>query len=365
MFMDVKNTICKELNNLFFLKQSGRKWHLALLASICIGIPLLIGLYFGNIKYGLLASQGSMVILYLPSFGNFTKNMMTILICSLGLMTSFVFGLLFSFNPYVSCIAFGLFACTIHWIHLYYKTPPPGNFFFILVASVASCFPYNLSEIPLKTGLFALGTILSCLLAVGYTVLLSIKEKSPTAKQDKSIIKKNKYADFMEAIIVGVFMFLTMLIGHLLQFKNPYWIPISCAAVMQGSSLYHIWQRSFHRILGTFIGLGFSWILLKTIDVPFAICFAIIILQFIVEILVVRQYAIAVIFITPMTILLTEAANPLAQNPNMLIHLRFIEISIGSILGAIGGWVIYKEKIRYLAIRGIQKIAIGVNKKIK
>lgn len=363
--MSIKETIHKELNNLFFLKQTNRKWHLALLASICIGIPLLIGLFFENLKYGLLASQGSMVILYLPSTGSFTKNMMTILISSFGLMTSFVIGLLFSFNPYVSCIVFGLFAYTIHWIHLYYKTPPPGNFFFILVAAVASFFPFSLNEIPLRTGIFALGTILSCLLAVSYTIVLSIKNESSVPKQNSASNKRKKYADFMEALLVGLFLFFAMLIGHLLQFKNPYWIPISCAAVMQGSSLYHIWQRSFHRILGTFIGLGFSWILLETIHSPFYICLAIIILQFIVELLIARQYAIAVIFITPMTILLTEAANPLMQNPNMLIHLRFIEISIGSLLGAIGGWLIHKEKIRYVSIRKIQKIAIKVNRKIK
>src|SRR6187402_1870063 len=128
----MKNTILKELNNLFFLKQSNKKWHQALLAAVCIGIPLLTGLFFENIKSGLVASLGSMVILYLPSSGSFTKTMMTMLICSLGIMTSFVFGLIFSFNPYISCVSFGLFALAVHWIHLYYKTSPPGNFFFIL-----------------------------------------------------------------------------------------------------------------------------------------------------------------------------------------------------------------------------------------
>ena len=85
------------------------------------------------------------------------------------------------------------------------------------------------------------------------------------------------------------------------------------------------------------------------------ICLVIVILQFILEILVPRNYAVAVIFITPLTILLTEASNPLINNPNMFIAIRFFNTLLGSSIGAIGGWVIYHEKIHYNAIQRIRK----------
>lgn len=49
-------------------------------------------------------------------------------------------------------------------------------------------------------------------------------------------------ADYVESFIVGFFMFSSLLIGHLCEFSKPYWIPISCLAVMQGATTYHIWS---------------------------------------------------------------------------------------------------------------------------
>ena len=67
---------------------------------------------------------------------------------------------------------------------------------------------------------------------------------------------------------------------------------------------YLVWQRSLQRILGTFLGLGPCWLLLGGSTSPVYLCICIMVLQLIVEMLVVRQYALAVIFITPLTIFL-------------------------------------------------------------
>lgn len=275
-------------------------------------------------------------------------------------MVSYTFGLLFSFNQLFSILALGVFTFIIHWISLYYKAAAPRSFFFILMASLAICQPFNLDTIPAKIGLVGLGTMFSCLLALLYLFSLSFKKGKNIDKKVVPVLRVNPYANFWEAIILSLFIALSLAVGKFLKLDNPYWIPISCAAVMQGASVYNIWQRSFHRITGTFIGLGLCWIILATEPSLLVICIAIIVLQFIVEMLVTRQYALAVIFITPMTILMTEAANPLINSPETLIALRFWEITIGSILGSIGGWILHKEKIRYATIIGIRKIEKGL-----
>ena len=45
-----------------------------------------------------------------------------------------------------------------------------------------------------------------------------------------------------------------------------------------------------------------------------------------------------------MTLLLTGAAKPKIQQPGKLISARFVDIAIGSLLGAIGGWFGHNEK---------------------
>ncbi|KXX67080.1 FUSC family protein [Flammeovirga sp. SJP92] len=348
--------LIEEFRLLFEFKASKNKWQKPLLTTISIGVPLLMGLFLGNIKYGLNACLSGLVIIYLPESGTYTNRILTLLVCSFGFMVSSAFGYLLSFNPIVSIIAFGLFSMIVHWIILFYKTSAPKSFFFILIAAMSICQPFDMESIPIKVGLMALGTMLTCMFALVYLLYLSYKE--PISSKDKivPIFKQNPYADIWETLIYGGVMSTSLAIAHYFELDNPYWIPISCAAVMQGVSLYHIRQRMFQRIIGTFVGICFTWCLFHFIDYgPFSICLSIIILQFFIEILVVKQYAVAVVFITPFTILLNEAANPLF-NTNTLIALRFEQIVIGSIIGALGGWILYKEKIRHATMNKIESL---------
>lgn len=348
-----------ELKQLTTFRKSNKKWQVSMLAALCVGLPLFVGYYFENLPFGLIASLSGLVILYLPDSGSVTNRIITLLISAFGFMASYAFGLLFSFSNWGSAVALGIFTFVVHTIILYYKVSPPRSFFFVLFAAMALCQPFDLSLLPVKIGLVGLGALFTCFVAIGYTLFLSIKSKIPITREVKSILEKNVYGNFWEAIIMGVFMFLALFTGQLLELDKPYWIPISTAAVMQGASQYQIWQRTFHRILGTFLGLGLTYLLLMYIKAPLAICFTIMSLQFIIELLIVRQYAFAVVFITPMTIFLADASNPLFSNPSELISLRFIEIVLGSILGAIGGWLLHKEKIRFATVKGIQKMGEG------
>jgi uncharacterized membrane protein YccC len=78
-------------------------------------------------------------------------------------------------------------------------------------------------------------------------------------------------------------MALSIATGKFFKLEYPYWIPISCLAVLQGVNVGHIWQRGIHRVLGTLIGLGIAWIIFSYITTPLGICLSIIILQIIVE----------------------------------------------------------------------------------
>jgi uncharacterized membrane protein YccC len=361
----VKESVLRETKGFFKLRQTDRVWHIPLLAALCIGIPLLAGLYFGNLQAGLTASLSGIVILYIPSAANLFDRMATMLICSFGFMLAYAVGIIFSFHSLAAAVVFGLLSVCVHWVVLYFKVKPPGSFFFIMIASVASSAKFDLHTIPEKIGLIGMGTMLACILAFIYSLL--VRRKNPEAlrrrKELSAMLFKKRSADLVEAAIVGLFMFGSMIAGHLLKLQNPYWIPVSCIAVMQGATLYHIRERVFHRILGTFIGMIFCWLILFVNRTPLSICLTIIALQFIIEILVVRHYALAVIFITPMTLLLTEAANPLVYEPSTLIPIRFIDITLGSLLGAVGGWFIHNEKIRYHANRRLRKVRIALKRR--
>ena len=71
----------------------------------------------------------------------------------------------------------------------------------------------------------------------------------------------------------------------------------------------------------------------------------IIILQFIVEYLVPRNYGIAMIFITPLTIFLSEAGTLFTKSPFLFAEGRLFNTIIGSLIGIIGGYVVYHENL--------------------
>lgn len=335
----ISNLIIREVKSLFELKETERLWHIPMLATLCVGVPLLTGFYFNKLDYGILSSIGGLVILYLP-LTSVANRMITLITCSFGLLVSLAIGICFSFNPFISSMILGLFSIGINWITNYFDMKSPKSFFFIMLASIACCMPFNLATIPTRIGLIALGTMFACILAFFYS--LFIVKKYPPQKEI-STIKKSNYANLIESSIIGIFIGISLLIGNILHLDNPYWLPISCASVIQGVSLRHIWQRSIQRIVGTYLGLGLTGLLLLFNLTPLSICISILILQFIIEILVVRHYGLAVIFITPMTLFLAEASHAMTTNPNNLLAARLIDIVLGSLIGMIGGWFLHRQ----------------------
>ena len=359
-FENLKNKIISQTKSFFVLKNNKRAWHIPLLASLCVAIPLFIGLHFDNFPMALSASIGGLVILYYQPTISLGSRMLLLLICSFGFALSLAIGLIFSFNPYLSSFVIGFFAMGINWVTTYFKTKPPANFFFIMIAAMASFQPYDLALVPQKIGLLVLGSMLACSLALCHG-LLTMK-KAQTVEALAITIKKGDFVSFVDSAVIGVFVFISLLIGHLFELHNPYWIPISCLAILQGVSRKHVLERMVHRIAGTFIGIGLCWIILSFFDSPISICISIFVLLYIAESLIIKNYALAIIFITPMTILLTEVGTSFAANTAVIIPARLLDITIGSIFGGIGGWFLYHQRLKNKAIKQLRKTRVVIRK---
>ncbi|MFN0257497.1 FUSC family protein [Pedobacter ureilyticus] len=345
--------------HIFEFKKSARTWHLPLIAGICIGVPILGGYFSGYMAEGKLASLAALVILYIQSF-DLVKRMMTLMVCSFTILLSFSVGIVFSFNPAIAPLVLGLLCFSVNRV-LYYMDldRPPGNFFFIMVASVAICMPFDLAKIPSQIGFVAIGTMISCGIGLLYSVITLRNLTIVEHKREK----KETHANLIESIIYGGFVALSLLVANLLKLDNPYWVPTSCLAVMQGVTTHHVITRGMQRVLGTFLGLGLAWLVLLLQPSVLEICFMIIGLQIIAEFLVVRNYAITVVFVTVLTILLAERGDTLKLQPNHLFAARFFDILIGSAIGAVGGLVLYNKQIHDQGKLHIEKAKMRMNKK--
>lgn len=343
----------KDLISSFFkFNKTTRKWHLPVIAGLTIGIPLILGWYFDNIAAGKLASLASLSILYIQS-DKLVERMVFLMICCFGITLSYTVGLLFSFNHFIAPFALGLFSFGVHYsLHKLQLTKPPGNFFFIMLAATAICTPFDAENVPAKIGYTTLGIIFTCFMGLIYS-LLTLKK---AATKNIKINIKNRHTNIVESLVFGLFMCISLIVAFSFKFDNPYWIPISCIAVMQGGSSKHTWTRGTQRIVGTLVGLGITWLIAYTNPSTLVMVISITILQIIIEVLVVRNYALAVIFITMMTIFLTESGNQFSQNTTQVFLARMYDILIGSVIGIIGGWTLYHEKVHYYTTLQIKKV---------
>lgn len=338
--LNIKHWFVSEVKALFTLQQTDRLWHIALLAFVCMAVPLAIGLYFNHLTYSIMVCLGGLVILYMPT-ADWRHRMLVMVLSSIGFVASFAVGLLFSQNELTRIASISAFAFMVHSICLYFNFKSPGSTFFILLTSVASYSAEQYTQtLPVLMFLGA-GTALACLVALIYSIATHGRPIAITTEE-----KPDYHSVLLEGLLVGIFVAISLVLAYIFKLEKPYWVPVSCMAVMRGVNTQHVYQRGFQRILGTTVGLGLTYLLLLIETTPIALCITIPLLQFFAELFVARNYALALIFITPMALLLAEAASGLTLNESAIITTRLYDITLGSIVGAVGGYLLYHQQLR-------------------
>lgn len=333
--------IKQPLASLTTFKRNPRPWHMPLFAAIAISFPVMVGAYLGDLPMGLLASLGAMVILNLPYVGSLLFRMTAVLACSFGMVASFAVGLVAHSLP---VLTIPLVLCVSFWITLfsrYYKLLPPAGLFIIMSSAIALFMPIKTAQIPQLIGVVALGSLFAGMVAFLYSLLLIYNKPVPPVPAPAPV-----HEILGDTFIVSVFIALSLLVAMLLNMPKPYWVPMSCYVIIQGMNFQSIWIKHIHRIVGTAIGMLLAWLLfsLHLSDMGVALCmFGMI---FCIETFVVRNYAAAVIFVTPLTIFLAEysAVHPSAIDD--IVITRFWDTVLGCTIGVLGGSVILSPVVR-------------------
>lgn len=345
----------EEFRHLTSLNTSDRPWQMPLAAALASGLPLLVGAWFGHLEYGLISSLGGMVFLSLPETP-LHHRMLTLMACVFAMIASFTAGVISHLVPLLMVPALIFVSAVVMMTCRYYNLGPPGGFFFILAASVGAYMPGGVLDVPLKVGLLTMGSLLASLLAFAYS--LYIARSRPAQPAPPLPAPSFDYVIF-DSLVIGLFVGVSLGIAQLLGMRQPYWVPISCLAVIQGMSLRAVWTKQIHRIVGTAAGLLVAWALLSLPLDAWRIAFLMIALAFVIELLVVRHYALAAIFITPLTLLLAEAPH-LGETPIApMIYARFWDTVLGCLVGLLGGVCLHSPTIRARLDKPLRRLVFG------
>ncbi|MFF9724394.1 FUSC family protein [Streptomyces gardneri] len=113
----------------------------------------------------------------------------------------------------------------------------------------------------------------------------------------------------------------------LLGLGHGYWAAVSAAAVLHSVNVRTATQRAVQRTLGTVVGLALALGVLALRPEPVVLVLVIVLLEFLLEYVVARNYALGVVFLTPLALLMTDLA---ADSPtDVLIRDR----ALASVLG--------------------------------
>ena len=341
-----------EVSHLTAVTASDRRWQMPFAAALATGLPLLVGAYFDHLDYGLVSSLGGLVFLYLPNTP-LSHRMVALMACAFALVACFTLGVISHFFPPVMMGVLTFIAILVTMVCRFYGLGPPGSLFFVMAASIGAYAPVEVLQVPLQVGLLTMGCLLACLIALFYSVHV-LRLEAPQA------VRPLPPATFdfviFDSVIIGVFVGISLALAQALQLERPYWVPVSCLAVVQGMSLRAVWNKQLHRIVGTGIGLLLSWGLLMLPLEKWSVSLLMMLLAFIIETAVVRHYAIAVIFITPLTIFLAEATTLGHGSPDVMIQARFFDTVLGSVVGLLGGVCLHSPRFRAVVGRQMRRL---------
>ncbi len=331
-----------EIRHLLTINASDRCWQLPFFAALASGLPLLVGAWFDHLDYGLVSSLGGLVFLYTPNTP-LSHRMVSLLASAFGMCACYALGLMTHFVPGLLVPVQTLIAIAVSMICRFYALGPPGSLFFIMASAIGAYTPVDILQLPLFVGLLTMGCLLACLVALFYS-LYSLRLQAPQP------VKPLPPATFdfvvFDSIVIGAFIGISLLLAQLLQLERPYWVPISCLAVIQGASLRAVWTKQAHRIGGTGIGLLVAWCLLVLPLDKWSIALLMMGMAFIIETLVVRHYGLAAVFITPLTILLAEATQLGHASPDAVLLARLIDTVLGCVVGLLGGVCLHSPAFR-------------------
>lgn len=327
---------------LFELSDHKRPLGFLLTAALAVGAPVVIGVWLGSFKMGVVASLGGLISLYMRQTP-LTHRLLTLAVVTFGFCISFCLCLFAGFSPWAVVVGLGLVAFGAAFLCRYFAVPPPGSFFFIMVASIAASMPFDLALLPARTGVLVFGCLGACALALVYS-LLQLASGQTSGIHPAEPTEPRVVAIFLESATIAVCVAASYLLALWLGFDRPYWVPISCAAILQGATFRAVWHRNVHRIVGTAIGMGFAWVIFSLNPNLWVLAVLIIALSFAIEYLVTRNYGFAVVFITPLTIILAEAESA-TLHTNAVILSRMMDVVLGSSVGYLGGWVLHQRRI--------------------
>lgn len=313
----------------------------AIRAALSVAVPLLVLWGFDRIDWSLYATFGAFTALY-GRTSPLRPRLRMQAVAGTTLVVSVLLGVLIGISDYRSWLLIpvasvwatvvALIAHRRHW-------HPPGPLFPVFALGACASVPSTWIDLPIALAVVA-G---SALFAIGLTALVSLLGRQPrissmikagprptqarpkpAGSQQPLIEWRLRHYPIRYAISVAAAGLIATAIGFI---GHPYWAMVAAVVPMaapdQGARLL----RAAQRLIGTLIGVVIAGAILALDLLALVVILIAALLQAGAELTVGRNYGLALLFITPLALSMTQLAHPLPIGE--LVRDRAVETFIG------------------------------------
>ncbi len=290
-----------DLKSLFALRPSPVRWPIALQAATAIALPIALFTALGEEQLGLLASVGGFSALYLSNRSRVQRAALLPII-AVALLVAAAIGVATAGQVWTSIV--GLFAITVlaSVVFLGFNVGPPGVLFPVLIAGVAQQLVMTGLNGWLVLGMMAIGSVIAYLVVLAPLVLRRNRIKDRVIERQRFPFRFDAETRvILIRIIIGAVIAAALAVS--LGLPRAYWVSLTLVAILQnGHRLRLTALRGIHRVLGTLVGVGLFALVELVQPRGWWIVLLLAALQFVVELVVIRNYGLALVFITPLAL---------------------------------------------------------------
>ncbi|WP_295838500.1 FUSC family protein [uncultured Microbacterium sp.] len=302
----------------------------AVRAVLSVGIPLLALLMLGRLDLSVYASFGAFAALYgrtdLPRVRVRMQAVAGSVLVACMLVGTALSAL--ATPAIVSVAVVAVLAAVVTLFAYRAQWHPPGALFAVFAAGATASFPASGATFLTVVVVGGASVLWSLLVTVAFVLARRGSWRLPARTRPPI----GEVAWEMTAT-VGVAALFAGTVGALLIGTHWYWAMVGAVAAVGGAHVTARLIRGVQRLVGTLLGVLIAAGLLALDIPPWVVLLAAVALQAGAELFVGRNYGIAMLFITPLALLMVSLASPVA--PEMLLRDRVIETVIGVAVGTI------------------------------
>ncbi|QJX47607.1 FUSC family protein [Hymenobacter taeanensis] len=332
----------RAVRSLVKLHDAPWRWKVGLEASLAIGLPVAVFTLAGNQAWGLQAALGSFTALYGASLSRQNRALLLPFVAA-GLVLAAALGIACAGNEWLPVACLVLVSALASTLVLGFRLGPPGPMMFVLVAAVSGhiAAPAALDGAG-QPGLRLLGLVAAGAGLAYFVVVmpLLIPGRRYSASVGLGVLLPRLSFDRDTAAValrVVVAVLIASLVARPLGAHRVYWVVLSAVAVLQSSPSRQLTGlRAVHRVVGTLLGIGLFELLSLLHPIGLGLVAALMLLQGATEVVVARNYAFALLFITPIALLNATAGH--AGNTLVTVEGRVLDTLLGAGIALVLFW---------------------------